>query len=108
MRLEQIALDPLDGAPGVTIGRLTPGTSPEGVRVHVAVIQPGASLPRHPAGREQVFYVVSGRGRVAAEDDVAVEITAGWAAVWDAGEHHTSWAETEMTVAIIQRAPIGA
>ena len=105
MRLEKIALESLDGAPGVTIGPLTPGTSPAGVRVHVAVIRPGASLPRHPTSQEQVFYVVSGRGRVAGEDDVPVEIAAGWAAVWGAGEHHTSWAETEMTVAIVQRAP---
>jgi mannose-6-phosphate isomerase-like protein (cupin superfamily) len=71
----------------------------------LAVLQPGASLPRHPAGREQVFYVVDGRGRVAGDDDVAVEISPGWAAVWRAGEQHTSWAETRMTVLIVQRGP---
>lgn len=107
MRLEQIALEPLDGAPGVAMALLAPGTSPERVRVDVAVLQPGSSLPRHPAGRDQVCYVVSGRGRVAGDDDVAVEIAAGWAVGWDAGEHHTSWADTEMTVLIVQRAPAG-
>lgn len=105
MRLEQIPLEPLDGVPDVAMGLLTPGTAPERVRVDVAVLQPGASLPRHPAGREQVFYVVDGRGRVAGDDGVGVAITAGWAAVWNAGEQHTSWAETQMTVVVAQRGP---
>ena len=85
---------------------LSSADSPERVAVHTTVLQPGASLPRHPAGREQVFYVVKGRGLVAGEDGVSVEIAAGCAAVWSAGEQHTSWAETEMTVLIIQGAPI--
>ena len=106
MRLEQNPLRPLDGAPGVEMALLSSADSPERIRVHAAVLQPGASLPRHPAGREQVFYVVNGRGRVAGDDDVAVEITAGWAATWAPGEQHTSWAETEMTVLIVQRAPV--
>lgn len=105
MRLEQIPLEPLDGAPGVAMARLTPGASRGPISVHTATLEPGASLPRHPAGREQLFYVVAGHGRVAGGDDVPVEIASGWAAVWEAGEQHTSWADSAMTVLIIQRSP---
>lgn len=104
MRLEKVVLAPVDGVPGFTIGPLSPGTSPEKVRVDVAVLRPGTSIPRHPAAREQVFYVVDGHGRVAGDDDLPVEVTAGWAVTWSPGENHTSWAETEMTVLIVQRA----
>ncbi|WP_250444656.1 cupin domain-containing protein [Actinotalea sp. C106] len=103
MRLAQLALIDLDGAPGVAMSLLSPGTSPQHVRVDLAVLQPGASLPKHPAGQEQVFYVVSGEGRVAADDDVEHRVSAGWAVTWEPGEQHTSWADTAMTVVIIQR-----
>ncbi len=85
------------------MGLLWPGTAPELVRVDVAVLAPGASLPRHPAGREQGFYVVSGQGRVAGDDDVEVPVGPGSLVTWSAGEQHTSWADTAMTVVIIQR-----
>lgn len=100
-------LTPLDGAPGVAMGMLWPGSVPELVRVDVAVLAPGASLPRHPAGREQGFHVVSGQGRVAGDDDVEVAVGPGSLVVWSAGEQHTSWADTEMTVVIVQRRPSG-
>lgn len=107
MRVDQIDRADLDGAPGVALRMLTPGVHPERVRVDVMFLEPGASLPRHPAGREQVFYVVSGSGRVAGDDDVEREVSAGWAAVWEAGEQHTSWADTAMTVVIVQRGAVG-
>lgn len=103
MRIERIERAELDGAPGVALSLLTPGVDAGRVRVDVAFLEPGAALPRHPAGREQVFYVVSGRGRVAGGDDVEHEISGGWAAVWQPGEQHTSWADTAMTVVIVQR-----
>mgnify|MGYP000038171002 CR=1 FL=1 len=105
MRLERPTPVDLEGVPGVAMSMLTPGTSAERVRVDVAVVEAGGSLPRHPAGREQVFYVVSGHGRVAGEDGVEHPITPGTAAVWSRGEQHTSWADAPMTVVIIQRAP---
>lgn len=105
MKIEHLDLRALDGAPGVAIGMLTPGTAPELVRVDVAVLEEGASLPRHPAGREQLFYVVSGQGRVAGDDDVEHHVGPGSVVVWSQGEQHTSWADTVMTVAIVQRRP---
>ena len=85
---------------------LNEGTVTERVRVDIAVLEAGASLPRHPAGREQVFYVLDGTGRVAGPDDVPVDIGPGSAAVWERGEEHTSWADTRMTALIVQRAPV--
>lgn len=70
MRMERLPLEELDGAPGVAMSLLSPGTSAERVRVDVATLDAGACLPRHPSGREQVFHVVSGHGRVAGDDDV--------------------------------------
>lgn len=107
MRLERIDPTDLDGAPGVALSVLAPGVVPERVRVDVAFLEPGASLPKHRAGREQVFYVVSGRGRVAGDNDVERQVSAGWAALWEAGEQHTSWADTAMTVVIVQRGVVG-
>ena len=104
MRVERMESRPLDGVTGVGMTRLTEGSTAERVRVDVAVLEAGASLPRHPAGREQVFYVLDGTGRVAGPDDVPVDIGPGWAAIWQRGEEHTSWADTRMTVLIIQRA----
>lgn len=103
MQLHHVTPSALDGAPGVSMSMLTPGTSAEFVRIDLAVIEAGASLPKHPAGREQVFVVISGQGRVAADDDVEHEVRAGSVVVWSAGEQHTSWADTPMTAVIIQR-----
>ena len=107
MQIEDVALSPLEGVPGVAMSMLAPGTTAELVRVDLAVIEPGASLPRHPAGRDQVFVVVSGRGRVATDDDVEHQVRAGSVVRWSAGEQHTSWADTTMTVVIIQRRAAG-
>lgn len=105
MDVTHLDLTPLDGAPGVALGMLSPGTDLQLVRVDVAVLAAGASLPRHPAGREQAFFVVSGRGRVAGDDDVENDVAPGSLVVWSVGEQHTSWADTEMTVVIVQRRP---
>ena len=105
MRLEEHSPTPLDGVSGVAMSLLTSGTSPERVRVDVAVLDAGASLPKHPAGREQVFHVVSGNGRVAGDDDIEHEVCAGSTVTWAVGERHTSWADSPMTVVIIQRGP---
>jgi quercetin dioxygenase-like cupin family protein len=103
MRVEDVQLSPLEGAPGITMSTLAPGARAELVRVDLAVLDAGASLPKHRAGREQLFLVVAGRGRVAGDDDVEQAVEAGSVVRWAAGEEHTSWADTEMTVVIVQR-----
>jgi len=106
MYVEQIPNVDLDGADGIAMASLNAGTLDERVKIDVASLQPGSSLPKHPAGREQVFYVISGHGRSAGDDDVERPISAGWAAVFARGEQHTSWADSAMTVLIIQRRPV--
>lgn len=103
MRVEQVTPEALEGAPGVATALLAPGADLERVRVDVVELEPGSSLPKHPAGRAQVFYVVRGAGRVAGDDDAEVPIGPGQAAFWEPGERHTSWADTAMTVLIVQR-----
>jgi quercetin dioxygenase-like cupin family protein len=88
---------------GVAMSLLMSGTTTGRIRVDVAVLDAGASLPKHPAGREQVFHVVSGNGRVAGDDDIEHEVHAGSTVTWAGGERHTSWADSPMTVVIIQR-----
>lgn len=105
MQITQIRQVDLDGVSGITMGALNAETSAERVKIDIAVLQRGSCLPKHPAGREQIFYVVSGSGRVAGDDDIEHPISAGWAAVWARGEQHTSWADSLMTVLIIQRRP---
>ena len=103
MHVEHLASVPLDGAQGVAMTMLAPGTEPERVRVDVAVLAPESTLPKHPAGRDQAFYVLAGRGQVAGGDDVPVDVGPGSLVLWDAGEHHTTWATSELTAIIVQR-----
>ncbi|ACZ20495.1 cupin domain-containing protein [Sanguibacter keddieii DSM 10542] len=94
-----------DDAPGIGMALLADGTSARHTRVDVATLAPGSSLPRHAAGTDQVFHVVSGTGRVAAGDGVEHAVSAGTTVRWSRGEQHTSWADTEMTVVIVQVRP---
>lgn len=103
MRIERIEQVPLEGAEGVAMAAVDGSTSAERLQVHLAVLEPGSSLPRHPAGLHQTFYVLHGAGRIAGDDDVEVPISEGWAAVWETGEQHTFWADTRMEVVIVQR-----
>ncbi len=106
--MQIVALDrqPLDGAPGVRMAEvldavLDTGPRPR-VRVHLADLDVGASLPRHPAGLSQMFVVLSGTGEVAGADDVRMDVGPGDVVRWDVGEQHTAWASTAMTVLIVQ------
>ncbi|WP_277212674.1 cupin domain-containing protein [Isoptericola croceus] len=103
MHVQHQAPAPLDGATGVATSMLAPGTEPERVRVDVAVLTAGSELPKHPAGRLQVFYVVAGTGQVAGDDDVRVDVGPGDLVTWEAGERHTTWATTDLTAVIVQR-----
>lgn len=102
MEISSSALRDLEGAPGVTMASLLELGRTERAYVHIAELAAGSSLPRHPAGPDQVFYVVSGRGSVATSDDVPAPVGPGDAVRWTRGEEHTSWAETDMTVLIVQ------
>ncbi len=71
---------------------------------HVVVVDigPGGVLGRHPATVAQLFVVVSGSGWVSGEDGERVEIAAGEAALWEAGEEHESGSDEGMTALVVE------
>jgi quercetin dioxygenase-like cupin family protein len=62
----------------------------------------GASLGRHPTGRQQVFAVIEGEGWVSGPDGARHAIVAGQAVHWEKGESHESGSATGMSVIVIQ------
>lgn len=74
----------------------------EQTRVHVARMEPGGTLGRHPATFRQFFAVLDGNGEVAGDDGVRVPIDAGQAALWEVDEEHQSWARTPMVVVLME------
>ncbi|MGO1227319.1 MAG: cupin domain-containing protein [Brachybacterium sp.] len=102
MEITSSPLDDLDGVLGVAMTHLLELGRTEGTHVHLARLAAGSSRPRHPAGPDQLFHVVSERGSVATSDDVRVPVGPGDSVRWTRGEEHTPWAETGMTVLIVQ------
>ncbi len=62
----------------------------------------GATLGRHPTGRQQVFAVLDGEGWVSGPDRARHAIAAGQAVLWEKGESHESGSATGMSVIVIQ------
>ncbi len=106
MQIAALDHQPLDGAPGVRMAEVLDAVLATGsrgrARVHLADLDAGSSLPRHPAGSSQTFVVLSGTGQAAGTDDVPVDVGPGDAVRWAVGEQHTSWARTAMSVLIVQ------
>jgi quercetin dioxygenase-like cupin family protein len=78
--------------------------------VHLAEIEPGGVLGRHPSRVWQLFCVMSGSGWVAGPDGARQDIEAGQAVLWSPGEEHGSGSDDGMTVVITQatvRLPYG-
>jgi quercetin dioxygenase-like cupin family protein len=97
--LERLRVDDEDGVDIMFVADL----ADPGARVQVARFAAGDTLPKHSAGTWQVFAVVSGEGVVAGDDDdVRTVLGPGAAAVWQPGEHHTSWATTDMVVVVVE------
>ena len=105
MEISSSAPHGLEGVTGVEMASLLELGRTERAHVHIARLSAGSSLPKHPAGPEQLFYVVSGQGSVATDDDVPVRVGPGDAVRWTRGEEHTSWAETDMMVLIVEHNP---
>jgi mannose-6-phosphate isomerase-like protein (cupin superfamily) len=72
--------------------------------VAVLRVAAGGEIGRHPAGADQLFVVIAGRGGVCGGDGVWHPIEAGQAALWTAGEEHTTRAD-EPLVAIVVETP---
>jgi len=90
---------------GVTMDFLPDAVSAEAgeaTSVRVAHLAAGGTLGRHPAVRRQVFAVVTGRARVAADDGTPVDLGAGECAVWEPGEQHQTWAVTDVVAVLVE------
>lgn len=74
----------------------------EHVNVVVLHVEAGGQIGRHPATQDQLFVVVQGTGTVCGEGGDWRPIRAGQAALWAAGENHTTTAEDALTAIVIE------
>ena len=87
---------------GVAMAAVPATPGPGEFRVHVAGIEAGGTIGAHPARTWQLFVVVLGTCRVAAEGTDPVVVNPGEAVLWDPGEVHQCWADTDVVALIIQ------
>ncbi len=71
-------------------------------RVHIAGIEAGGTIGQHQAQTWQLFVVVLGACRLAADGAEPVQVPPGHAALLAPGEEHQSWADTDVVALIIQ------
>ncbi|MBO0731427.1 MAG: GrpB family protein, partial [Acidimicrobiaceae bacterium] len=72
------------------------------VRVQVLYLPPDGSIGRHGAAARQLFAVLTGEGWVSGGDDRPTSITAGQAALWEAGEEHGAGSEHGLTAVSVE------
>jgi quercetin dioxygenase-like cupin family protein len=77
---------------------------------HAVVIEigPGGVVGRHTAVVAQLFVVVRGTGWVSGADGLRIQISAGEAVLWEAGEEHESGSEEGMTALVVEAEQIDA
>jgi quercetin dioxygenase-like cupin family protein len=78
----------------------------EEVAVTILRVAAGGEIGRHPATVDQLFVVVAGSGSVCGADEVWGSIGTGEAALWTAGEAHTTRAETDLTAFVVEMADL--
>ena len=82
--------------------RFSPLTRLDSGGVGVMRVAAGGEIGRHPATRDQLFVVVAGKGSVCGADGVWQPIEAGQAALFTAGEEHTTRAEESIVAVVIE------
>jgi len=95
------------GSSGV---RFRPLTRTDHGGVAIMRVAAGGEIGRHPATVDQLFVVISGRGRVCGGDGLLQPIAAGQAALWVAGEEHTTRADEPLVAVVVEvsQVPAGA
>jgi quercetin dioxygenase-like cupin family protein len=73
----------------------------ESTAVTALYVAPGGLIGRHRTTVEQLFIVVAGGGEVCGADEVWQSVHVGQAALWSAGEEHTTRASAEGLTAIV-------
>ncbi len=74
----------------------------EQVHVALAILAPGGLIGRHQAAAPQLFVVVEGSGWVAGGDAARVEVGAGDAVLWAAGEEHEAGTDTGVVALVVE------
>ena len=74
----------------------------EQAHVAVAILAPGGVIGRHAAAVPQLFVAVEGSGWVAGGDAERVEIAAGDAVLWEAGEEHEAGTDGGMVALVLE------
>jgi GrpB-like predicted nucleotidyltransferase (UPF0157 family)/mannose-6-phosphate isomerase-like protein (cupin superfamily) len=83
--------------------RLGPLTGDDAkVRVQVMHLAPEGLIGRHAAPAQRLFAVITGHGQVSGHDGKAEAIGPGYAAVWDAGEHHGASSDEGLTAVCVE------
>src|SRR6188768_151742 len=102
MRLVELSTRQLTdfGSVGVAMAAVPPTSTPGQFRVHVAGIEAGGTIGAHPTQTWQLFVVVIGTCRVAGEGAEPVVVEPGQAVLWEPGENHQSWADTDVVALI--------
>jgi mannose-6-phosphate isomerase-like protein (cupin superfamily) len=93
---------------GSTGVRFSPLTRVDGGGVGVMRVAAGGEIGRHPTAMDQLFVVVAGKGSVCGGDGVWQPIEAGQAALWSAGEEHTTRAEEPLVAVVIEASQVPA
>ena len=76
------------------------------VEVTTLRVAAGGEIGRHLAPVDQLFVVVAGSGLVCGDDEVWHPIGTGEAALWTAGEEHTTRAEADLTAVVVEMADL--
>lgn len=74
----------------------------DGGVVTVLHVEAGGEVGRHPAPVDQLFLVVAGRARVRGGGEAWVDLAAGQAVRWAAGEEHVTRADTALTAFVVE------
>ncbi|HEU4675410.1 MAG TPA: hypothetical protein VFS29_05450 [Motilibacteraceae bacterium] len=87
------------GVRGVPLARAT-----ELARYSVLVmhLDPGGAVGRHEAVVDQLFAVVAGSGWAEGADAARVEVAAGQAVLWEAGEEHAAGTDVGLTALVVE------
>jgi quercetin dioxygenase-like cupin family protein len=93
------------GSRGFAVQGLVRG---DDLAVTVLRVAAGGEIGRHPAPVDQLFVVVAGRGSVCGDDGAWHDIATGQAAVWVAGEQHTTRADEDLVAVVVEAPDLGA
>jgi quercetin dioxygenase-like cupin family protein len=71
---------------------------------HMATVRlgPGGIIGRHPTVTMQLLVVLKGEATVSGEDDRAVTVGPGNAALWQPGEHHETRTASGLVALVIE------